>query len=106
MVVSTLRSAGRALLGAVVDPPVPMRAMAAPHRPAVSAAQIERLFRLVPTNAASRTTNRGFMVHRWRMGSSFLVQSVQRRSHVRQICCCLKLRVVLLRPEGCQWVGD
>ena len=46
MLASAPRSPGRALVCTVVNPSIPINAVAAPNRQAAKAAQIERLFRL------------------------------------------------------------
>jgi hypothetical protein len=47
----------------VVNPSIPIKAVAAPNRQAAKAAQIERLFRLAPTTGNSLTINREIMTH-------------------------------------------
>ena len=54
---------GRALVCTVVNPSIPIKAVAAPNRQAAKAAQIDRLFRLAPTTGDSLTTNREIMTH-------------------------------------------
>jgi hypothetical protein len=51
------------LVCTVVNPSIPIKAVAAPNRQAAKAAQIERLFRLAPATGDSLTTNREIMTH-------------------------------------------